>query len=221
MEWYSVKSQTDEKIIGAYPQTNGMTPEYDLKKKNSVWNIPNLKLPDFEPDFDSFNLDKKAKLTDVISTGLISACGLLLNDKTKQILSRFNLPKHIYYPATIWHKKEILKNYYWLQFAHDNTNEIVFESSQFELTHPLPFFREESITLRNKEYAIVMATKAANPDYELFPDKISLKNANNLDLLIFGFLYNNIYINNNLASALATANISGLTIKKIDPLTMA
>ena len=105
MQWYSISPSTNEKIIGTFPQTDGMGPGYNLRGANSVWNLPNLRKPDFEPDFDCFRLDKKAKLTDVISTAIINACGFIVSDKLKNIFDEFKLPPHIYYPVKILHKK--------------------------------------------------------------------------------------------------------------------
>lgn len=212
MYWHSISISTDEKIIGTYPQTNGMGHGYNLKGANSIWNLPNLKAPTFEPDFDCFQLDKKAKLTDVISTSLISACGFIVNDKVKSIFDLFKLPPHIYFPVKILHKKDIITNYYWLHFTDENSINIDFKNSIFELTHPLPFFRTDSIILEGKEFDILTASKLANPDYKLFPKKVKLKRPQNIDFMVFDFLYQPFYASDDMIKAVNNNLITGLNL---------
>jgi len=210
MQWYSISPSTDEKIIGTFPQTDGMGPGYNLKGANSVWNLPNLRKPDFEPDFDCFRLDKKAKLTDVISTAIISACGFIISDKLKNVFDEFKLPPHIYYPVKILYKKEMISNYYWLHFTDDNTKDIDFQNSTFELTHPLPFFRNDSIILEGKEFDILTVTKLANPDYKFFTKRLKSQRPQNKDFVVFDFLYESFYISDKVFKALNNNSITGI-----------
>ncbi|MBX3239012.1 MAG: hypothetical protein KIT80_09540 [Chitinophagaceae bacterium] len=210
MEWYLFAPTTDERTCGAYTQTDGMGPGYNLRGPNSVWNISNLKKPDFEPDFDCFMLDKKAKLTDIISTSIINARGFIVSNNLKTIFDNSRLPSHIYYPVVLLYKKERITNYYWLHFIEDNTKDIDFRKSEFELTHPLPFFRTESVILNNKELSVIEANKAANPDFKVFPRFIQLNKSLDADFLIFEFLYNKCYISEKLYNDFKTNNISGI-----------
>lgn len=216
MNWYSVSVSTDEKVVGKYPQTDGMGLGYNLNAPNSVWNIPNLKMPDFEPAFDYFLLDKKAKLTDVISTALINARGFLISNKLKTILDKFHLTKHIYYPVKILHKKDFITNYYWLHFIEDNSNDIDFKNSSFELMHPLPFFRTDIIKLDGKEADIITANRLANPDFKLFPKKIKNQRPKNIDFLVFDFLYNPFYVSADLIKALENNSITGINASTVN-----
>jgi len=140
MKYYGIFASTDEKIIGKYTQTEGMGGVYDLRKPTSVWKIPTLKPIPFEPDLDYFNLEKKAKLTDVISTGLISAPGFIVNDKVKSIFDQFKLPKHKYYSAKVMHKG-VKYDYFWFHIEEDivTDNAVNFDNSKFELRDPVPF----------------------------------------------------------------------------------
>ncbi|GAA0876011.1 hypothetical protein GCM10009118_24210 [Wandonia haliotis] len=83
-----------------------------------------------------FELHKKAKLTNCLSQGAIASGGLLIDDKTKDLLADFILIKHKFYPTEIIGKKnEIIKNYYWLQIEEDLTGEIDYEKSIFYETN--------------------------------------------------------------------------------------
>lgn len=139
MSWYSFSASNDEKEVGEYPQTDMMGPNYDLNAPNSVWNISNLKKLTFQPNLEYFILCKKAKVTDIISTATINARGFLVSEKLKNILSKFQLAEHCYYPAKLIHKKNIINNFFWLHFIKDNSHDIDFEHSTFKFMHPLPF----------------------------------------------------------------------------------
>jgi hypothetical protein len=121
MEYYILSNATEEKIIGKkYPQCKGMPSGLGLTSKwfeqpNSMTKLTNDEFPNFEPEL-IFELEEKAILTDVVSPSNISAKGMLVNEKVKNILSNFTLMEHKYYPATLIHKEQKL-NYYWLHFV--------------------------------------------------------------------------------------------------------
>jgi hypothetical protein len=80
---YSIQYQLEDKIIGKdYPQTECQTQAY--AHSLNAWEFPN-----FEPKL-IFNLAKRAILTDVLSNAAISANGLLVNEKVKNILKWVN-----------------------------------------------------------------------------------------------------------------------------------
>lgn len=210
MEWFVIKNSIGKDVGNVYPQTDGMAPGYDLKKANSVHNIPNAKFPDFEPDLSYFVLDKKAKLTDVISTGLISAGGFIINDKVRKIFDQFNLPIHKYYPARILYKKSLYNNYQWMHFGNDSSEWIDFSKSEFQIMHPLPFFREETYTITANSAAEVSSEKKKySSDYELFPRQIVFKPQFNLDLILLNMTWHKYYVNKNIIDDLSKNNITG------------
>ncbi len=216
MEWYSIRTSTDENVTGTLPQADGMKSGYNIKKNDSVWNVPNLKMPNFNPDLDYFILEKKATLTDIISVGFISASGFLVTDKVKKILDAFKLPLHKYFSAKVMYQREIHPNYYWLHFLDDNSKDIDFLKSEFELTHPLPFFRESSIILKNKEYNVISANAIANPTFVLFPLKMKILSLNNYDFFLFDFLYPKYIINNLIINELKKRLVTGLDLQKLN-----
>ena len=82
-----------------YPQVKSMTKGYDLDALNSVWALHEVRntKPKFKPNLDSFVLHKKAALTDTISAGYIGGRRLLVSDRFKRLLQKFNLTKHIFF----------------------------------------------------------------------------------------------------------------------------
>ncbi len=91
MSYFILTNSTGKDIGKEYPQTDGMGGFYQFGDSNSISNLPNLKIPDFIPNLDYFNIHKNSKLTDFISTGLITAMGFIVSEKAKNILEQFNL----------------------------------------------------------------------------------------------------------------------------------
>ena len=120
MKYYSVSNSTGKETGRSYPQMHCLTQPY--AHLMSAWEFP-----DFNPKL-IFELEKGAKLTDVLSQASISAKGFLVNDKVKEVLSKFKLMTHRYYDASIYLPKsgETL-NYYWLHLC------------QPELSHQLDY----------------------------------------------------------------------------------
>ena len=100
MKYYSLSYSTDEKEVGkVWPQCKAIPEGYDhkwLDLPNSMTKLTNDAFPNENPDL-VFELDKKAKLTDIISPSNIYAVGLLVNEKAKLILEGFNLITHIFF----------------------------------------------------------------------------------------------------------------------------
>lgn len=218
MEWYAISNATGKEVGNVYPQVESMAPGYDLKKPESVHNMPFDKFPDFEPDLSYFVLEKKAKLTDVISTGYIIANGFLISEKLKNQFEKFNLPEHRYYPARVLYKNTLHNNYYWMHFANDCTSLLDFDRSTFKLTHPLPFFREGIKHISAKNADELRLAKNAEASNEIFFDKIKLKKGADpdLDMLFFDFPWRKFYINEKLMNNLTDLKITGFQYDPID-----
>lgn len=115
----------------AYPTVESYE-DYDFKSVNSVYNLESDKFPDFTPDI-RYKLAKGAKLCDLMEKTNISACGLLVNEKIKEVFEQFNLIPHKYYPATIEDKGTIYK-YYWVHFVWvEGINFLDFKNSKFKI----------------------------------------------------------------------------------------
>lgn len=150
MEYFLISNSTDKKEVGHYIQCKGMPDGYNYKwydEPNSMTNLTNDTFPDFEPDL-VFELEKKAKLTDVISTSNISAKGFLVNEKIKNIFDRFNLMEHKYYPAIVIYKEQKF-NYYWLHFKENESkylNYIKYNESKFYIGN-LARWKEKDVVI--------------------------------------------------------------------------
>lgn len=183
----AIDNSTDKSKIGkVYPQVDGMGNGYNLRKPNSVWEIQEYSNLDFFPDLNYFKVSNSAKLTDFISTDLISASGFLVSDKTKKVFDQYQISKHIYYPARLKYKMNFYENYYWLHFVENDNDIIDFPTSTFVLTHPLPFFREDVIELTFSGQEEALSSYRNNNDKKLFPRKLTL-GTDSQDLFSFSF----------------------------------
>lgn len=131
-QYYILKPAVGTKETGmAYPAVESYE-DYDFKGFNSVYNLDSDCFPDFTPDI-RFKLAKGAKLCDVMGQGTISACGLLINEKVKEVLEQFNLIPHKYFSATI-EDKGVIHQYFWVHFVwEDGIKHLDFENSKFQI----------------------------------------------------------------------------------------
>ncbi len=132
MKFYLLENSTRRKEIGYYPQcccvpdgcNTGM---YD--KPNSITNLKNSYFPDFEPEI-IVQLEKKAKLTDIVSHLNFLCRGLFINEKVKNILEQFNLPDHKFYPGSLIYQDQKL-SYFWFHLVKKDLQGINFSESEF------------------------------------------------------------------------------------------
>lgn len=131
-QFYILKPAVGTEETGmAYPAVESFE-NYDFNAPNSVYNLDSDVFPNFTPDI-RFKLAKGAKLCDVMGQGTISACGLLINEKVKNVFEEFNLIPHKYYSATI-EDKGTIHQYYWVHFVWvDGFNFLDFASSKFKI----------------------------------------------------------------------------------------
>lgn len=220
MNYYALSTSTDLKVVGSYTQTDGMGPTYDLSKPTSVWNIPDLQVPDFEPDFDFFTLSSKAKLTDVISTGLITASGFIVNEKVKALFERMKLPSHRFYPAKVMYKGH-KTDYFWFQIE-DNIllkDAIDFTKSEFDLRHPLPFMKDSSRLNLTSTVDLIKVWKEETDIKKIVPVQLCLrKEFMNYAMLAFSCFWNGVVINEQFKHEIETNRITGFQFKPAFPI---
>ncbi len=131
-KYYFINHSTDLKIIGHYPQVEHISHECHLSLSTpySLKNLVSWKFPDKEPMLDYLILHKKAKLTDVLSFGMISAQGFLVSERFKEILEQLHLMPHKFYPAKIEYKGTLF-NYCFLHLVSSSYDIIDFQKSKF------------------------------------------------------------------------------------------
>lgn len=211
MEYFLISNSTNLKEIGHYIQCKGMPDGYNYKwfeQPNSMTNLTNDSFPDFEPDL-VFELEKKAKLTDIVSTSNISAKGLLMNEKTKNIFEQCNLGQHKFYPATVIYKNE-KHQYFWLHILNLRIEDINLKESKFYKSE-FGFDKLGYLSFNGYEEAFRIARET---DCFIRPEKI-IMNKNYINIFYLP-ISNSIYISNNLKTILDKNNINGMEIKQLN-----
>jgi hypothetical protein len=200
-QYYILKPAVGTKETGmAYPAVENFE-DYDFNKANSVYKLDSDSFPDFIPDI-SYKLAKGAKLCDVMEKSNISACGLLINEKVKEVLEQFNLVPHKYFPATI-EDKGIIHQYYWVHFVwEDGIKYLDFANSKFKIKRASKDLGEVEVQslneLHSKQGELGFMNMIHNYEYTFINP--------NFDLFIHP-LNKTIFVSENLKSKMA--NFSG------------
>jgi|GEM_PF-3556911 len=130
-EFYSIKPAVDTKETGKVFPTVESYDKYDFNSSRSVHKLTFREFPDFEPDI-RFKLAKGAKLCDVMGQSTISAHGLLISEKAKEVFSEINIAPHKFYPSYIEDHTGDIHNYYWMHLVwEDITKFISYQNSSF------------------------------------------------------------------------------------------
>lgn len=219
MKYYILKNSTGDDIGKEYPQTDGMCLEHRSSEPNCISFLPNLEMPGFEPNLDYFVLDKKAKLTDFISTALINASGFIVSKKIKYTLEKFDIAKYKFYPARILFKNKFY-DYYWLHFCEDMSPLIDLANTTFDLKTSITWniwnIVEGNIHFKTYDHFLQKHHDKEILD-QLFPQKLYFKsNGKKKHILTFKYLGTKVLISSELAQAFSNEKITGYELSDIE-----
>lgn len=215
MKYHLIKNSSNRKEIGCYPQCEGVPDGYDFgmyDNPNSITNLNNDFFPDFEPEI-IVQLDKKAKLTDVVSHTNFYSRGLFVNEKVKNILEHFKLPNHKFYSGTLIYNKQKLQ-YYWFHLVKKDLHGIDFVQSEFR-TGFSPNDLDDEVLEVNSYDDFKNYKKVKPKPFNIWGSNIKLeeKYCNyNLDIIYFPFIHRDIFASENLVNKLKEEKITGLDI---------
>ena len=202
-KYFKLDTSAEIKSTGTFPQVSCSTQfEAHQLKYNEA--------PGFAPSL-SFKLEKRAKITDVLSQAAISADGLIVSEKVKRLLSNFKLIEHFFYPIEIEVKTDL--QYYWLHLVAplSNLDWVDFTNSSFFLKKGLRNIGEVALSSiedykeKKKEQGSLIRIKAS---------KLVLGESFNrsLDLFVLPRFGTSIYISEKLKSQIIENNISGIEL---------
>ena len=217
MEFYNLNNATARKKVGRYMQTKGYVDGYDQYAQNSMTELDSEKIPSVIPDL-RFDLEKTAKLTDVVSASNISARGFLINEKVKNIFESCKLSEHRYYDATINVNGEIHK-YYWLHLIFNDLSLIDFPNSSFYLSS---FFDNQgNVPVQSvDDYFLKLKELTGNEFLFIFADKIKLLPTDDkFDLIVFPYIFGlrlRYLISSELKEKLEKEKVTGIDIEPQD-----
>ena len=214
MKYYSIGITEDLNLIGSYPQIE-KEDDYNLSLSNSYWNVTWERSPDFIPNY-KIRINDKAKITNLLSN-LSGFYGLTVDENLKNLLLKFNLPQHQFYPINVRYLNKYL-NYFWFHFINSLLNYVDFQNSIFELFKKSPYKILEElvfsslIELQNKvkglgfEYSIRLKNLKLNDNFPQY-DVISLWGITPL-----------ILVSENLKMELEKSDLNGFVFNEYKPL---
>jgi hypothetical protein len=216
MKYYTIETSDDISVIGAYPQVV-KEENYNLSSPISYWNVSWDKIPDFTPDY-RIKLNDAAKPTSLLNT-LSGFYGLTVDKYLKNILERFNLPEHNFYPIEVRKDNQAL-DYYWFHFVDSLIPFIDFKNTLFEKYRkfPLKVMEELRFTSINELHKI-----ESRLNFEQGIRIKDLKVNNNFpkfDVISLWNLTPHILISENLKKTIENIGFTGLTFLEYKALTI-
>jgi len=132
MLYYKLSNAIEIEEIGHYPQTS-FSKGHNPSLPNSHWQVRAYEFPNFSPNFD-IELHRKSEATNIID-GIGGYHGILLDEMTKNILEKAQLPPHRFHPINVVQSGKKL-DYYWFHFITNNfINYIDTEKSTIKIQH--------------------------------------------------------------------------------------
>lgn len=214
MSYYIFEAASDTPETGAvYPQASGMLSGYDYSSSRSIHKLRDDQLPDFEPDLDSIILEKRAKLTDLVST-VFSSSGFLVSERMKSLLEQFRLPICKFHKAKINYKEKVYDNYFWFQPIGDLSAFINYRETKFyakdDFSKNVEKIEASDLKELREEWAKVGYTKKIVTEKVIFNNNFDI----NLDLFKVGFDYRT-FISQSLHDKLIANKLTGIETRPI------
>lgn len=219
-KYYVMVFSTDEKVIGKdYPQCysymKGVNPDDYGSFTDTHWIWIQNKFPEFIPVLDGLKLSGKSKLTDFISTCVLYLP--IVNERSKDILSSFNLGHHEFYPTKIY-VKGTERQFYFLYTASITDSEMILDKSKFGIFNR-EFQLKTSLISGFKtldEYDKAYTENAIKRDSsELLIQEISVKKDFNLDYFVLRpFITYGYIVSERLLQAITENNLTGLKVER-------
>jgi len=209
MKYYKVSNSTGKETGRTYPQLHCLTQPY--AHSMTAWEFPG-----FTPKL-TFELEKAAKLTDVLSnTAVSSGNGFLVNSKVKDILSNFNLMTHKYYDANIVVTKSgATLNYYWLHLCQPElSKQLDYKKSVFYETEWT--FRKDIIKISSYKHYEELKSKDKEAIFGADLDEIFVTEKFDKDLDLFTFIpfSGQKFISAKLMDTLENNKVTGLSYEE-------
>jgi hypothetical protein len=222
MKYYIFEPAVDTPETGSvYPQVYKMASGYNYKAENSVHALSKATkaFPNYTPNLDYFILDGRAKLTDLLSVGVMYG-GFLVSGKLKELLQQFSLPPHRFYSARVLHKKGFY-DYYWMHIICDLTNVVDYPKSKFIIYYNYAH-NLGSIEINTKEELYEKREKLKQDNLgknvTVWSDKIVLNGSfdKHLDFFEIGSFDSSYYISEKLKVVIEKEKFTGISIKRTE-----
>lgn len=227
MKYFKLNFSSETNIIGSsFPQICKMKKGYNFDAENSIYKLSQLSQKDFDtflPDLEYFVVGKQTKMTDLMSCAMLSNFSMIISPKFKEVLENFKLPNSAFYEIRIEYGLSKFENYFLFHFFELETEEIVFEKSEFEI---IELFSKKHIgRIVNQTKAKYLILKEELFDrYEngetykkIIPVNIKLLKKPEYDLFRLNTLFDgSIFISEQLHNELIKHNITGVEFQEVN-----
>lgn len=219
--YYIFDLSTDSKIVGTdFPQAYKFIKEYNPNGTHAIFELYKYKtkFPDFIPDLSGIMLSGRAKLTDFISNAFGA---IIVSPKGKDLLQRFNLCPHRFYPCTL-HSRGESYDYFWLQLISDYSDYVDYKETTFveyNFSERRGFISVESKDeMLKKREEIKKLYEGTN--WTIWGDEIVMSSEFNkaLDLFIISRIDGSTYISERLQNEIVKNNLTGCELSPAEKL---
>ena len=220
MKYLFLKGETDPKIIGKqFHQTVGVPDGLNIQfytGENGTSTLNNKVFPLDKTNF-YWELKETAKLTDRLNVGNITAEGLFVNDKIKNILENQKLPEHRWYKGTIIENSYIAKKkgreqrkytYWWLHLLDFPYATLDWQNSYFYKS----YFGDDPVgdKLLFNNYDELIETRMKDREHSIkFGNLVFKDSVDNYDLFYLGRPVSNIICSEKLMTILQKEKVTG------------
>lgn len=202
MKFFKIRNSVGKEIGETYPQLNCLN--QDIAFRFNAWSF-------IEEDIELlFELEQKSKPTDILSDASISGFGLIINEKVKNILLKFNLMNFKLYNAKVKLNGKF-EQYFYIHFFDLNlTKQIDYENSKFYETNWT--FKENEIVIKSFENYLELKVLDNEAKFGVEINEIFVKEYFDKTLDVFCFLpfHSHLFISEKLKKYLIQNKISGL-----------
>ncbi len=194
--------------------------------EDSFWKIKLSEIPDFTPNLDCLIVDRRAKLSDLLSSSILDPEGIFVSPKFKATIDQFKLPPCEFFPAKV-EKKGKKTDYYFLYQLSDCSSDILFSETKFAVVNLFTGeildtihigskeeLRDSSKLLRNRFGARIDAL-----DFQIKPHCLKLKDSfhqKGWDMFTFSVIGLNYYVSYPLRERMLEANLTGIEMGMVD-----
>jgi hypothetical protein len=200
--------------IGVVPQISGFN---KINSTNSTFELEEFacykgKMYNSIPDLRNYKLDKKAKLTDLISCGLCPGGDFLVSEKLKNIIELSKYSSSQFFPASIETKKKEIYNYYLIHFNYSLEELIDFKQTEYNYNiypqlknNKFNSFQEyQKFKKEVDKHGYLQATKLVlNSNFNT-----------NLDFFVLSWIDQNLCISKKLKDIIIKEKITGIKISE-------
>ena len=209
LTFYELETSVDLKVIGTYPQGDGMIKGYNFDSLTSVDNFAEFKgrACDFIPDL-RYKLNSKARPTDFLSGCLGAGGDLVVSERIHTLLAKYVLGPHQVFEASVESQKKPLGRFCRLHFLYTLEPEIEFKESIFMYGGKLL----ESID----SYDAYKSFREVRDPLGLTRTQktvVSREKFGHFDLFVIGFFDQKVYVSERLKEELRDHDVTGITLK--------